>query len=327
MSYNSHFIGITPSNSFSIAEEEWENYKYLGVRTLRIHLQRSTFKSSENPDFSPFDKIVERAEKEGMEIILLISYESYENKTEPLDLGWGPIIKFTNPEDLLPITGKAIRHFKGTCVCGYEIWNEQDGMWNLTPAQYARLICGIYEKSKYTEKWDEKATIAFGGFDAVNVGFENGINPNAKKWLEQFYQTDEYRTFKNKYGHSPFDVFCHHPYNIIDIDKNNQVDYNVLKTALNGVVLNTMEQYGDFDIPLWITEYGDQDPDEMRNAVKVGYAIKEFARHPRVTKLIWFTYTYHGESEADYGLVYDNKVKRQSFEAFAKAAKELRTEL
>jgi hypothetical protein len=323
MSNKSHFIGITPSCSSLITEDEWENYRYLGIRTLRIHLQRGTFHSSENPDFSPFDQIIERAGKEDMEVILLISYESFESKSEPLDLGWGPIFQFTNPADMVPITEKAIRHFKGTCVCGYEIWNEQNGMWNLSPSQYASLICDIYEKCKYTEKWDENATIAFGGFDAVNVGFEEGINLTAKKWLEEFYQTTEYQTFRKKYKHSPFDVFCHHPYNMIDLDDNNQVNYNVLSSALNGVVLDLMEQNGDSNVPLWITEFGDQDLDEKRNAVKTEYAIKEFSKQPRVDKLIWFTYTYYDEAGAGYSLVYGNKKKRQSFEAFAKAAKEL----
>ena len=309
----SYFFGISPTDSNYISDEEWANYKLIGIKTLRIHLQASH-------SWDDYDKVAQRAAKEGIEVMMLVSYESYTGKSESINLGWGPIMHFTNSPDLIDVLAKAIPHFKNEGVTAWEIWNEENGMWNLTPDEYASLITQVYEKCKYTDKWDENATIVFGGIDAVNVGFSQGINSGSGDWLTRFYKTDAYKAFKEKYNRSPFDVMAVHPYNTIDADANLNVTENDLQTALKGVVLNNMKRNGDENMPVWLTELGDQNSDDAKNAKILELYMKTAYDIPQVTRFHWFKYYYEG---SDYSIVNPDGTPRPSLYAYAQVVKDL----
>ena len=309
----SYFFGISPTDSNYISDDEWANYKLIGIKSLRIHLQASH-------SWDDYDKVVQRAAKEGIEVMMLVSYESYASKSESIDLGWGPIMHFTNSLDLIDVLAQAIPHFKDEGVTAWEIWNEEDGMWNLTPDEYAALITQVYERCKYTDKWDEDAVIVFGGLDAVNVGFPQGINGTAQQWLAKFYKTDAYTAFKAKYNRSPFDVMAIHPYNTVDVDTNLDVTENDLESAIKGVALNTMRKYGDENMPVWLTELGDQNADDVKNAKILELYMKTAYDIPQITRFHWFKYYYAG---SNYSIVKPDGTPRQSLYSYEQVVKDL----
>jgi len=318
-----YFLGISPSGSVNIPEDEWANYKELGVKSLRVHIQLGNLNHNPAfPDFKKYDAVVKRAKADDIEVVLLLSYESYKSVSEEMNKGWGPILNFQKDcKNMIPMVQKTIEHFKDSGVKKYEIWNEENGMWNIDPESYAGMITEIYEKCKYTDKWDPTAIIAFGGLDGVNVNWDDtGINYGSRQYVRDFYETNAYKAFKAKYKRSPFDAFALHPYNTFCLDGNLKVDYNKIASAVQMTVVDVMKEYGDEKIPIWITEFGNQDADENLNAATVYEAIKEIYKIPQVETLHWFKYCYGGGNESNYSIVLANGTKRKSYYSFRQAA-------
>jgi len=321
-----NFVGISPTDSVGISESEWLSYRELGIKSMRVDLQYGNIgRSVTNPDFSKYDVVVNRAKAEGIEVTMLLGCGSYPSISVPLDLGWGPIMKFTNSIEQIPIAKKAITHFKTLGVKKWEIWNEQNGTWNVDVNSYAQLLTQLYEKCKYTEKWDPTATIAFGGLDAVDANFVDGVNGGSKQYVLQFYMSTAYANFKNKYNRSPFDAFCIHPYNTIDVDADRGITKNVMAIAIQKTVIDTMDNNGDKGMPIWITEYGNQDSNDEKNARAVYESILAIYDIPQVEILHWFKYYYAGGdgSNSNYSIVRAG-VKRPSYYSFRDAVLKLK---
>ncbi len=317
-----YFLGISPSQSVDIPDEEWADYMELGVKSLRIHIQLGNIgNDAHNPDFWKYDTVIDRAASEDIEVVLLLSYESYSSTAKDLNLGWGNILDFKDDcKNIIPVVKATIKHYKGK-VKKYEIWNEQNGMWNIEKGKYAELLSEIYEKCKYTEKWDEEAIIAFGGLDAVNVAWDQtGTNGGSVDYFKGFYKSTAYKEFKQKYNRSPFDAVAVHPYNTLSINSNFEVDYNKIASAVKLTIVDTMEINGDKDIPVWITEFGNQDSDDEINAKAVYEGIKEIYKIPQVETLHWFKYLYPGGNETGYSIIYSDGTKRKSYYSFRQAA-------
>lgn len=317
-----YFLGISPSESVNISDDEWADYKELGVKSLRIHLQlRNIGYDDAEPDFEKYDKVIERAASEDIEVVLLLSYESYNSTAKDLNLGWGNILDFKDDcKNIIPVVKATIKHYKGR-VRKYEIWNEQNGMWNIEKEKYAELLTEIYEKCKYTEKWYEEAIIAFGGLDAVNVAWDNtGTNGGSVDYFKGFYNTAAYKEFKEKYNRSPFDAVAIHPYNTLSVNGNLEVDYNKIASAVKITVVDTMEANGDKDVPIWITEFGNQDSNDDVNAKVVYEGIVEIYKIPQVETLHWFKYLYPGGNESGYSIINNDGTKKKSYYSFRQAA-------
>jgi len=194
-------------------------------------------------------------------------------------------------------------------------------MWNIDVETYAELLTEIYEKCKYTEKWDPNAILGFGGLDAVNVnGDDTGMNGGSRQYVRDFYETKAYKAFKLKYNRSPFDAFAIHPYNTFFLEKDLKVDYDKIASAVQVTVVDVMKEYGDEKIPIWITEFGNQDKEENLNAATVYEAVKAIYAIPQVETLHWFKYCYQAGSGLNYSLVYSGGVKRKSYYSFRQAA-------
>jgi hypothetical protein len=292
---------------------------------MRVHLQyRNIGNSVTNPDFSKYDAVVNRAKALGIEVIMLLSYESYPSVSEPLNMGWGTVLKFTNSIDLIQIAKKAITHFKTLGVKKWEIWNEENGMWNIDIESYAQLLTVFYEKCKFTEKWDPTAILAFGGLDAVNVNWDDtGINYGSRQYVRDFYNTKAYKAFKTKYNCSPFDAFAIHPYNTFCLDANLKVDYDKIASAVKMTAVDVLKEHGDINIPIWITEFGNQDSNEELNAATVYETLKAICKIPQVETILWFKYCYGGGNESYYSIVFADGTKRKSYYSFCKAALEI----
>lgn len=307
----SYFAGISPSNNINIPESEWQHFKELGVKSLRIELCLSDMSQApHSPDklnFAPYDEVVNRARQEEIEVVMILDYRTY-----PSDGRYNETIM-----DAIPYLDVMVPHFAALGVHSYEIWNEQNGTWKVEPERYMEFLTTVYEKFKYTDKWDPRATVCFGGIDAVANDIESGINTDAKSYFELCYFTDAYTKFKDKYGHSPFDAVALHPYGTVNVDRTGKITKNKIKEACTAFY-NIMRGRGDKDIPIWLTELGDQNSNENYQAIVVEEYLKAVHELKFVTRLHYFKYLYVGK---DYSLVTDGRVPKPSFQVYKDVVK------
>ena len=315
-----NFFGISPTDSDVISGQEWDRYEEMGIKSLRIHLQHGN-------NWEDYKKVIEKANSLGIEIMMLVSYESYAGNPVSYNAGWGDILRYTreDTEKLIAVLEEAVPYFSDLGVKAWEIWNEQNGSWYMFPSDYANLITKIYEKFKYSGEasWDSEATIVFGGLDAVNGPWGvNGVNLGSQQYVVDFYNTAEYKTFKAKYGHSPFDAFGIHPYNTITVDENCDVNYNEFESAVRGVAISVMEDNGDGHIPVWITELGTQEANDNKQAAELRAYMESAYAMPEVARFHYFKYLYHG---AGWSLVKSDGTPRKSLYEYSDVIAEMQS--
>jgi hypothetical protein len=304
---DAHFFGISPSTSHSIPDEEYLDYEFLGMKSIRLHLQYSTF--GEEYDFSAYDTIINKCIENDIEVMMLVSYESYPSDGIPGGAPWDAnqeILYYDDYLELLDILAIAAPHFSSLGVHNWEIWNEQNGSWHIDPDDYAQLITTVYERFKYTDQWDTEATIVFGGIDSVAWFDPAGSNGAARQYMQNVHSSQFMADFIQQYGRLPYDAVGLHPYGA---DTEAKFNHN-----LDDVVFSVIDAYGGCSTPVWITELGEASVDDSVNADRVENYIELAYQHPRVERLFWFKYTYQGTGpESFYSLVFDNGTKRESF--------------
>jgi hypothetical protein len=323
----SKLIGIVPNHAWTIGEDEWKNYVDLGVKSVRIEFILSP--AGGNPDaldFSAYDKVIDKANELGIEVMMLVAYGSFVSKRHDLPVSWGKVLKYDNYMDLVPALEKIVPHFRDKGVHAWEIWNEENGLWHLDPEEYAELLTCIYEKFKYTDKWDEEAAIIYGGLDAVNAPPNPmGINTGSAQWFKDSYESKFFKDFRKKYGHPPLDAVSVHPYHVVKVTDDGEVEYNYILPALKGLVIDTMDNAGDTKIPVWITEVGSHDKNEIKQAKILEEFFKTAISEPRITRLHWFKYEYTAKDgknsgTSGYGIVYSDHEKKASYRIMKKLA-------
>ena len=291
------FFGISPTFSTFIDEDELAYYKEMGLQTIRIHLQQKH-------EFQEYDAIIETCNKLGIDVMMLVSYESYPSTSEPYEQPWGWIEHYTNSMELLTALDEAVPYFRDRGVHSWEIWNEENGVWFLHPHEYALLLDSVYSKFKYTDKWDPTATIVFGGIDAVGAFHPQHTNPAAREWVQDLFATREWADFYSRHQHYPYDVMSIHPYYTYTEEN---FYYNI-----DDVVLNTMNAYGDTLKPIWITELGTKKSDPEINADILENYVRASYKHPRIERFFQFKYTYFGTPETTADHNYFSLVQRDT---------------
>jgi len=312
----SKFFGITPTDSFEIGSDEWDYYADMGMQSLRIHLQNGQ-------RWEDIAEVIKKANSLDIEVMMLVSYESYASNAEWVDVGWGTILRYdyNDAKKLIDVMETAVPYFSALGVKSWEIWNEQNGMWNIPVNDYARLLCEIYEKFKYGDNpWDPEATVVFGGLDAVNGPWGvNGVNTGSRDYVRDFYKTAAYKEFKDTYSRSPFDAFGIHPYNTVTADENGVMNYNELESAIRGVALDVLKDNGDGHIPVWITELGSQEPNNIKQAAELRAYIETAYAMPEVGRFHYFKYVYYGQN---WGIVDGNRNPKLSLYEYTDVIKQ-----
>jgi hypothetical protein len=298
------FAGMTPGDAHLIKDAEWNNYVTLGVKTVRVEVILGTGLGGDinDPYFDNYDAIIQTAIKKGMEVTLLVDYQTYES--HPKTIVSGSKYDYNINSDylnLLPALGKIVPHFVSKGVKSWEIWNEQNGMWRIDPQNYMDLLSKIYEKFKYTDKWDPTANICMGGIDCVNVNFPEGTNSGTITYINQCLTSTAYNNFKAKYNHVPFDAIGLHPYNTIQANADGtKLTVDNLKPALDNYISAFNSCRVDKSIPIWITELGDKSASTKQKAAVAAAYIKEAYSYTnggqlRIARLDWFKYYFMGE--------------------------------
>lgn len=298
---NDPFFGLSPSASHAVPEREWRDYRELGVRSLRVHLQAAHL-------WHEYDQVVDRCRAERIEVLMLISYESFDGQSIEETPPWGGVRRrYTNCRDLIPVLERAATRFRDRGVRAWEIWNEPNGMWHVPAEEFGDLLCAVCERFKYGDNpWDPEATIVFGGIDAVAWFHDRGGNDHARAYVRDVFESSAFREFRSKHGRAPCDAMAIHPYGA---ERAGTFDYNI-----EHVCLETMREHGDADLPIWITELGDFNADDAVNADKLEHFVRCAHAHPSVARLHWFKYTYPGtDGHALYSLVMEDGRRRAAF--------------
>ena len=319
------FLGIDPlRQGVDIDEEEWESFRELGIKRLRINMQWINFgKSETDPDYFLYDETVQRAKKEGIEIMIVLAFEGIDS-LKPTKDSQGRTVY---PDPTAAMTNYArnvITHFAPMGVSDYELWHAPNSNnYYVTPQDYAKMVTTVYEKCKYTEKWANGNKVNLCAFSLTASDYQNldGLNESARSYIKAFYKTSYYKVFKAKYGHSPFDAVSVSPWDSIAVDKNGNITKNNLKKCLQVNCIDVMKEYGDENIPIWITMLGEGNSNRALNAKLVGYYIQEAAKIEQLQYLYWYKMRYDG---SNMSLVVAPWQKTEAYYAFKDAAAKLK---
>lgn len=304
------FVGISPSVNVDIPDSEWEDYKTLGVKSIRLELNINNMDATRT-DPANYDKVIKKAQENGIEVLMLLAYSSYDRHKNPN-------FNETMP-DFIEATKKWITHFGSIGVHDFEIWNEENGTYRIDAPTYIDTLVKIYEGAKYTEKWDEEANIIFGGLDAINPkGSQTGENGNTRTYFKTCVESDVCQEFIKKYHHPPFDAVAIHPYDTVSFDSQGNVATSNMKNAIDYAVYDILESNNIQNIPIWITEMGNRDLNDDINASKVAGLFTEATKIPYVTRYFQFKYKYGvgkdgSNTEVNYSIVNSDGTHRKSF--------------
>ncbi|RRK00039.1 hypothetical protein Ga0100230_018750 [Opitutaceae bacterium TAV3] len=197
-------------------------------------------------NFEQYDPLVDRLEKEGLQMLPILQGFDWElEKTRP-DL----VPLYKHPEAWRQFVRAVVSRYH-TRMKIWEIWNEQDGgFWKPKPnaSQYVPLLKIAYEEIKAI---DPQAQVMVGGLCGWNVDY-----------LRQMYAA-------GAAGH--FDIMAVHPYGW-GPDANPEA---VKKMAQFRTV---MTEHGDGQKEIWITESGSstfanditaKDPETLKKAIRL----------------------------------------------------------
>jgi hypothetical protein len=293
------FFGISPEHNHCLSEENLRDLKELGATSVRLN-----YLSAYSLD--DYVNVCKKYMANGFDIIMLVCYDGYSGSYVEEPVPWGKRLRYTNSHEMIKKLEEIVPRLTAIGVDKWEIWNEQNGHWYVSPEEYSDLLCEVYKKFKYTDKWNPNATIVFGGLDSVVWTCPDGINGTAKQYLEDFYRASATVNFKKTYNHSPFDVMSTHPYGAITEEKfNNNINIGTLEV---------MRKYGDVNKPIWITEVGNGDPDDNKQASNIEKLARMSLEHPAIEKFYLFKETYGGDSDhKHYSIIYDGGHRRKSF--------------
>ena len=367
---DANYFSISPKDSYNIPESEWQHYKELGVKTLRIHIQSPCYEIIDGK-FVPktingqsYNDVFQKAGENGIKILLLVTYESYHAQPITIKSDWGSDVSLyldawkltadSIDENGNPIgnglMGKINQYLKESgysdVVIGWEIWNEENGTWQVAPDKdyvttktgtegkdyqtYPWLLCEVYKKFNLPNKTTD---IVFGGLDAVGWFDPSGSNPNAETYFKKVYADEQFQAFKTQYSKPPFDIAAIHPYGAQPKDPKSG-DYTKFNNNINKIIVNTMNSYGDTDIPIFITEIGDYNTDDNLQADWIEYYVRAAQQYrdtnnkDRVQGFYLFKYTYPGTTgHALYSIVMENGRVRTAFYRYKDLISELNTNL
>jgi hypothetical protein len=183
--------------------------------------------------------------------------------------------------------------------------------WRIEPEAYGLLIIQAYEAIKAI---DPDAVVVFGGISPK--GFEYTEN-----YLRDVYQSPSIQSYHTTNSRYPWDVVAVHPYPEIFTNP-----IPGLANVMNDRVKAIMNQFGEEDTPVWITELGWSSAAVSQTA-QASYVTDAFllldklvdfadaAAGPYVERLIWFNYQDFSTVDK-WGVVDDNFVRKPSFASF-----------
>ncbi len=310
-----------PDTGIDVTTTVLDDLEYLDIEFVRIEFI-AEYPPDGSINYAAYDYLVDEFQKRDIQILGLIDYQSL-----PHD---GPDSWTTDEfrQRFVERTREIVAHYssKGEPIRYWEIWNEQDLSVpefdvRVPPEPYGKLLVESYHSIK---KIDPKAQVVLGGISPK--GFEY---PDREHYLKELYETDALQEHYAKHGYHPFDIAACHPYPEVFNDPAPGPGETGLAEVMNQRFKGVMNEYGDKDKKVWITEFG-WNSGHVGRKFQAEALAKSFhvidrltdPEHPEngpyVDQYIWFKYDSWAPSE-DWGLVDEFRARRKpAYDAFVK---------
>jgi hypothetical protein len=284
----------------------------LGVEMTRVEF---VTEANGSINFAAYDELVDRAASRGIEVLGLIDYSAV---PVAISAEWE---SQTFRDAFAARCAELVSHFHNRTnpIKHWEIWNEQDldvsnvggPDWRIEPVYYARLIIQAFDTIKAI---DPTAVVVFGGVSPK--GFEYTQN-----YLRDVYQSQPIIDYRTANGRYPWDVMAVHPYPEIFTSP-----IPGLANVMNERVKAVMNDFGEEDTPVWITELGwsssavgqNSQAIHMTDAFLLLDKLVDYenpAKGPYVDRFIWFNYQDFGPVDK-WGVVDENFNRKPTFQAY-----------
>jgi hypothetical protein len=204
------------------------------MRNLGCQAMRWGFNQSGGViDYGIYDRAVSLMRDDGVEILAIIGIGT---------ISWSDPSEWGTAEFRGRFAARASEiasHYEGQ-ISAYEIWNEQNlpGV-RIEPEPYGALLTAAFEA---IHAGDPDALVILGG-----LGF---ASPESADYLRGVYQSVAVQAFFTAEGYYPFHKVATHPYTY------DRPPSETLATELVQYVTSVMNEFGDDDKGVWVTEIG-----------------------------------------------------------------------
>ncbi len=284
----------------------------LGVEMIRVEFVQEPGGSI---NLNAYDELVDRAAARGIEVLGLIDYATVSAATSA---DWAtPQFRSSFAARCAELAGHF--HDRSNPIRHWEIWNEPDldvssqggPDWRIEPEAYGLLIIDAFEAIKAI---DADAVVVLGGISPK--GFEYTEN-----YLRDVYQSASIQGFLAANERYPWDAIAVHPYPEIFTNP-----IPGLANAMNDRVKAIMNQHGEAETPVWITELGWSSA-AVSETAQANYVTDAFllldklvdyadaAAGPYVERLIWFNYQDFSTVDK-WGVVNESFAHKPSFDSY-----------
>lgn len=288
-----------------------------GAEWVRYDLNWNTVQAQNTSsfDWSINDRITAAATKHNLKVVMILDLTPPHQRVSGCSLGerCAP----TSPEAFSTFASSAVQHYVPRGVHTWEIWNEPNIAFRFGPAtdpeKYVAMLRGSYKAIKQADP----SAIVIAGSTAPAASENGDLRP--LDFLRQMYD-------RGAAGY--FDAISAHPYTYPLTPQQSSYD-----DAWGQMVSmhELMEENGDGDKRIWITEFGapTNGPNVARDhvsedvqATTLTEAASIFRKYPWSGPLFWYGYKDVGidsnTSENFYGLVRADGSKKPAFDAFVR---------
>lgn len=213
-----------------------------GVQAVRMDFNWDMLNPTRDEwKFEDYDAVVKIARAHDLAFLGILDYVSWWASSAQDSQDWRVRLysEPLNDYDFARYTYEVVSHFKND-VHVWQVWNEPNtqGFWKPkpNPARYVSLLQEAYLAAKYA---DPAAVVLFAGLSS------NGVEGNDDSGLASNFIEHAYQAGARGY----FDAMAIHPYMLPD----GGIETLRGKISAARAVMN---QFGDENIPLWLTEIG-----------------------------------------------------------------------
>jgi hypothetical protein len=292
--------------------------KDAGVQAVRLPIRWTTIEPERGKwDFTKVDRVVRALGDARIELLpILMSVPSWASGINPAEVkGFPDTFPAKRVEDWQEYVRQVVMRYHKQ-IRYWEIWNEENGEDFYKPLPNAVEYVGILKAAHETIRAvDPKAKVVLGGLQM------NGVIPNpwspikVENFLQKIYDAG---------GKPYFDVVNIHPYVLATKEQGPTYAAKLVRETLH-----VMEQNGDGQKPLWITETGvgtSNGVTEQMQAEHLAGIYQEVAKIPQVKAICWFLLRDMDRSvcgsEDSMGLISTTGRRKPAFAAFAKVARQ-----
>lgn len=298
---------------------EFADYAALGAKLLRTDLNWHLVQEHgpEAYDWRAPDRVIALAREAGLDVLLVVGSVPHWARRMP-----GMRSAIAKPDPYAQFLSVAVARYAPKGVHLWEVWNEPnlDGPWpGPDPVAYARLLKAAYPAIKAA---DPEAVVITGGLASVE---NSGPLLGPKKHISA---ADFVRTLYEEGAGQSFDALGFHPYSYpkLPSEPDGWIGWNLM----TGPVRKVMEENGDADKRIWLTEFGapsnaaESGVTEEAQAAMLTDAHGLAAALPYAGPLFWYSYRDLGTDASDnedwFGLLRADGARKPAYAAFRAAA-------